>query len=186
MQACGHRQDCRRGYERCQFPPAAVGPTGGQKPLSRTGRRQGQVGYVRCAAAGSLCCRSGRGAQSDYVELPEDAICEALGELASRRDQLKQMMHTETWRLGTVRLSELRQAIATHLEALKAEDKQIHKMKLPLVCQRKPDQHLLGAVIHLLMTDASETLEKPSARDAAPRRGRGRDRPPQERSDAQQ
>ena len=60
------------------------------------------------------------------------------------------MIYTETYRLGTVRLPELRQAIATHLEALKAEDKQIHKTMLALVCQR---------------------FDPKRARDAAPRRG---------------
>jgi transposase len=66
-----------------------------------------------------------RGRKADYVELPEDAIREALSELASRRDQLKHMIHAETCRLGTTRLAELRQAITTHLGALKAEDKSI-------------------------------------------------------------
>jgi transposase len=87
-----------------------------------------------------------RGRKADYVELPEDAVREALSELASRRDQLKYMIHAETCRLGTVRLAELRQAIAAHLEALKAEDKQIHKRMLDLVHQRldlKRDQRLL-------------------------------------------
>jgi transposase len=74
-----------------------------------------------------------RGRKSGHVELPEDAIREALSELASRRDQLKYMIHAETCRLGTVRLAELRQAITAHLEALRAEDKQVHRMMLELV-----------------------------------------------------
>lgn len=90
-----------------------------------------------------------RGRKADYVELPEDAIREALSELASRRDQLKHMIHAETCRLGTTRLAELRQAIASHLEALKAEDKLIHKRMLELVRQRldlKRDQQLLTTI----------------------------------------
>ena len=47
---------------------------------------------TRCAAA-----------RPHHVEVPEDAIREELAELASRRDQLKHMIHAETCRLGTVR-----------------------------------------------------------------------------------
>lgn len=90
-----------------------------------------------------------RGRGPGYVKLPDDAIREALAELASRRDQLKHMIHAETCRLGTVRLAELRQAITTHLEALRAEDKQIHQMMLALVRQRadlQRDQRLLKTI----------------------------------------
>jgi transposase len=90
-----------------------------------------------------------RGHKADRVELPEDAIREALGELASRRDQIKHMIHAETCRLGTVRLAELRQAITDHLKVLRAEDKQVHQMMLALVRQRvdlRRDQRLLGTI----------------------------------------
>jgi len=90
-----------------------------------------------------------RGRKGDRVELPEDAIREALGELASRRAQIKHMIHAETCRLGTVRLAELRQAITAHLEVLRAEDKQVHQMMLTLVRQRldlRRDQRLLGTI----------------------------------------
>src|SRR5258705_4310101 len=90
-----------------------------------------------------------RGRKAGHVELPEDAIREALSELAGRRDQLKHMIHAETCRLGTVRLSELRQAITAHLEALRAEDKQVHRMMLELVRQRidlRRDQRLLKTI----------------------------------------
>jgi transposase len=90
-----------------------------------------------------------RGCKANYVELPEDAIREALSELAGRRDQLKHMIHAETCRLGTVRLATLRQAIVTHLEALKAEDKLVHKSMLELVRQRldlKRDRSLLVTI----------------------------------------
>ena len=82
-----------------------------------------------------------RGRKAGHVELPEDAIREALSELASRRDQLKHMIHAETCRLGTVRMVELRQAITAHLEVLRAEDKQVHRMMLELVRQRIDLRH---------------------------------------------
>jgi transposase len=90
-----------------------------------------------------------RGRRADHVEVPEDTVREALAELAARRDQLKQMVHAETCRLGTVRLAELRQAITAHLEALKDEDKRIFKRMLELVGERldlKRDQRLLATV----------------------------------------
>jgi len=90
-----------------------------------------------------------RGRKAGYVELPEDAIREELSELASRRDQLKYMIHAETCRLGTVRRAELRQMITAHLEALRAEDKQVHRMMLELVRQRtdlRRDQRLLKTI----------------------------------------
>jgi transposase len=90
-----------------------------------------------------------RGRKADYVELPEDATREQLAELASRRDQLKHMIHAETCRLGTVRLAELREAITAHLEALRAEDKRMHRMMLALVRRRadlQRDQRLLKTI----------------------------------------
>src|SRR5258707_4558344 len=90
-----------------------------------------------------------RGRKAGHVELPEDTIREALSELASRRDQLKHMIHAETCRLGTVLLAELREAITSHLEALRAEDKQMHRMMLALVRQRvdlQRDQRLLKTI----------------------------------------
>src|ERR1700684_4602701 len=77
-----------------------------------------------------------RGRKPGHVDLPEDTIREALSELASRRDQLKHMIHAETCRLGTVRMAELHQMITAHLDALRAEDKQVHRMMLELVRQR--------------------------------------------------
>jgi len=90
-----------------------------------------------------------RGRRADHVELPEDAIREALSEFASRRDQLKRMIHAETCRLGTVRIAELRHAIGVHLKALQAEDKQLHSRMLELVRQRfdlKRDRRLLETI----------------------------------------
>jgi transposase len=90
-----------------------------------------------------------RGRKAGHVELPEDAIRDELSELASRRDQLKHMIHAETCRLGTVRMAELRQMITAHLEVLRAEDKQVHRMMLELVRQRidlRRDQRLLKTI----------------------------------------
>lgn len=90
-----------------------------------------------------------RGRKAGHVELPEDAIREALSELASRRDQLKHMIHAETCRLGTVQMAELHPMITAHLEVLRAEDKQVHRMMLELVRQRtdlRRDQRLLKTI----------------------------------------
>jgi transposase len=90
-----------------------------------------------------------RGRKAHHVELPEDAIREALCELASRREQLKHMIHAVTCRLNTMRVAEVRRAIAAHLEALLAEEKQTHKMMLMLVRQRvdlRRDQRLLRTI----------------------------------------
>ena len=90
-----------------------------------------------------------RGRKAGYVELPADDTREALAELASRRDQLKHMIHAETCRLGTVRLAKLREAIMGHLATLRDEDKQVHRMMLDLVRQRldlQRDQRLLKTI----------------------------------------
>jgi transposase len=90
-----------------------------------------------------------RGRKPSHVDLPEDAVREALAELASRREQLKQMIHAETCRLGITRLADIRQAIAAHLEALKDEDKQMHQQMQALLRQRADlvrDQRLLTSI----------------------------------------
>jgi transposase len=98
-----------------------------------------------------------RGRKAGYVELPEDAIREQLGELASRRDQLKHMIHAETCRLGTVRLAELREAITAHIEILRAEDKRVHRTMLDLVRRRvdlQRDRRLLETIKGIGMKSA--------------------------------
>jgi transposase len=90
-----------------------------------------------------------RGRKPCHVDLPQDATREALAELASRRDQIKHMIHAETCRLNTVRLVELREAITVHLKALGAEDKQMHQMMLALVRRRldlQREQRLLRTI----------------------------------------
>jgi transposase len=98
-----------------------------------------------------------RGRKPGHVQMPQDAIREELGELASRRDQLKHMIHAEACRLATVRLAELRQAITAHLETLRTEDKQMHRMMLALVRRRtdlKRDQNLLKTIKGIGMKSA--------------------------------
>src|ERR1700709_1878161 len=90
-----------------------------------------------------------RGRKAGHVDLPEDAVREELSELASRRHQLKHMIHAESCRLGTARKAELRQMLTAHLETLRAEDKQVHRMMLELVRQRfdlRRDQRLLKTI----------------------------------------
>jgi transposase len=90
-----------------------------------------------------------RGRRSDRVELPEDALREELRELASRRDQLKDMIHAESCRLSITRHETLRQSILAHLETLKTEDKQLLQMMRTLVRQRRDlrrNQQLLQTI----------------------------------------
>lgn len=90
-----------------------------------------------------------RGRKADRVELPEDAVREELRELASRRDQLKSMIHAESCRMAITRHAALRQSILAHLEALRAEDKQVLQMMRALVRQRldlRRDQQLLRTI----------------------------------------
>lgn len=90
-----------------------------------------------------------RGRKADRAELPQDATREELRELASRRDQLKHMIHAESCRLAITRHAALRQSILAHLEALRAEDKQVLQMMRTLVRQRldlRRDQKLLQTI----------------------------------------
>jgi transposase len=90
-----------------------------------------------------------RGHKADRVELPEDMLREELRELASRRDQLKHMIHAESCRLAITRHASLRQSIQAHLETLRAEDKQVLQMMRALVRQRldlRHDQRLLRTI----------------------------------------
>lgn len=112
-------------------------------------RAKSDTSDARLLAAYAASPDEVRGRKADHVELPEDAVREALGELASRRDQLKHMIHAESCRLNTARLPQLRQAITTHLEALKLEDKQTLQAMLMLVRQRLDlchDQRLLRTI----------------------------------------
>lgn len=90
-----------------------------------------------------------RGRKADRVELPQDTLREELRELASRRDQLKHMIHAESCRFAITRHATLRQSILDHLETLRSEDKQVLQMMHALVRQRldlRRDQKLLQTV----------------------------------------
>lgn len=90
-----------------------------------------------------------RGHKANRVELPQDAVREELRELASRRDQLKHMIHAESCRLSITRHTILRQTIEAHLETLKAADKQMLQLMRALVRQRldlRRDQNLLRTI----------------------------------------
>src|SRR5579863_7850354 len=138
-----------------------IGPTGGyEKPLvkalrgadlpveiihtSRFSAYRAMVGVkaksdssdARLLAAYAAASDEVRGRKPHHVVLPEDPIREELAELASRRDQLKHMIHAETCRLSTARNAALRQAIIAHLDMLKAEDQHTHKAMLTLVRTR--------------------------------------------------
>ena len=117
-----------------------------------------------------------RGRKADRVELSQDAVREQLRELASRRDQLKHMIHAESCRLSITRHAMLRQSINAHLEALRAEDKQILQAMRALVRQRldlRRDQHLLqtikglGAVSVLTLIAAVPELGRLDNKQAA-------------------
>ncbi len=112
-------------------------------------RAKSDTSDARLLAAYAAAPDEIRGRKAGHVELPEDTIREALSELASRRAQLKHMIHAETCRLGTVRLADLRQAITAHLQMLRAEDKRVHQMMMELVRQRidlRRDQQLLKTI----------------------------------------
>jgi len=159
-----------------QGPPIeriVMEPTGGyEKQLVRTLRRAGfavelihtsrfkayrelvgakaksDTSDARLLAAYAASPDEVRGRKANQVVLPEDAGREQLAELASRRDQLKQMIHAESCRLATVHNEAIRREIALHLEALKASEKNIHVAMMRLVKQR----HDLNTANKLLRT----------------------------------
>jgi transposase len=77
-----------------------------------------------------------RGRKIGHVEVPSDEQREELAELASRRDQLKQMIHAETCRRTTVRSAQVRRDIELHLEALQAALRNTAAMMTRLVRAR--------------------------------------------------
>jgi transposase len=112
-------------------------------------RAKSDTSDARLLAAYAAAPDDVRGRKADRVELPEDAIREELRELASRRDQLKDMIHAESCRLAITRHATLRQSILAHLDTLSAEDKQMLQMMRALVRQRldlRRDQQLLRTI----------------------------------------
>lgn len=136
-------------------------PTGGyEKPLVRALRRAGfrvelvhtsrfkayrdlvgaraksDTSDARLLAAYAAAPDEVRGRKADHVELPDDEQREELAELASRRDQLKQMIHAESCRLTTVRSAEVRREIELHLEALQTSARNTAAAMMRLVRAR--------------------------------------------------
>jgi transposase len=112
-------------------------------------RAKSDTSDARLLAAYAASPDEVRGHKADRVELPEDAVREELRELASRRDQLKHMIHSESCRLAITQNADVRQNILAHLDMLKAEDKQVLQMMRVLVRQRRDlshDQRLLRTV----------------------------------------
>src|SRR6185312_5350674 len=154
----GYEKALVKALRRAQLPVEIIHTTRFKAYRELVGAKaKSDTSDARLLAAYAAAPDEVRGRKADYVELPEDAIREALAELASRRDQLKHMIHAETCRLGTVRRAELHEAITTHLEVLRAEDKQMHRMMLALVRQRadlQRDQRLLKTIKGIGMKSA--------------------------------
>jgi transposase len=102
-----------------------------------------------------------RGRKPDHVELDDDDVREALNECASRRDQLKQMIHAESCRLATTRLAEIQQAIVQHLDMLRSEDKLVQQRMQALLRQRGDlleAQRLLTTIKGIGVTSATTLI----------------------------
>jgi len=140
----------------------ALEPTGGyEKPLVKALRRAGLpveivhssrfVAYRKLVGAKAKSDTSDarllasyaaspdevRGRRRKHVELPQDATRDELLALASRRHQLKRMIHAESCRLSAVHSEVVRQTIQHMLDVLKEQERQIHAAMLKLVRQRE-------------------------------------------------
>jgi transposase len=161
-----NRPDAIAGFvERLRAGPAVVHiviePTGGhEKPLVRAlrgagfwvelihttrfkayrdlvgARAKSDTSDARLLASYAAAPDEVRGRTARHVELPPDERREELAELASRRDQLKQMIHAESCRLTTVRSAQVRCEIELHLEALKTCARNIAAAMARLVRER--------------------------------------------------
>lgn len=76
-----------------------------------------------------------RGRKASHVVLEYDVVREQLAELATRRDQIKQMIHAESCRLATARCTPVRADIAAHLVALRATEQELHAAMRQLIQQ---------------------------------------------------
>lgn len=146
----GYEKALVKALRRAQFPVEIIHTTRFKAYRALVGvKAKSDTSDAKLLASYAAAPDEVRGRKLGHVDLPEDAIREALSELASRRDQLKHMIHAETCRLGTVRMAELHQMITAHLETLRAEDKQVHRMMLELVRQRtdlRRDKRLLETI----------------------------------------
>jgi transposase len=143
----GYEKPLVKALRRAQLPVELVHTSRFKGYRTMVGvRAKSDTSDARLLAAYAAAPDDVRGRKADRVELPEDAIREELRELASRRDQLKDMIHAESCRLAITRHAALRQSILVHLERLRAEDKQVLQMMRALVRQRldlRRDQQLL-------------------------------------------
>jgi transposase len=146
----GHEKALVKALRQARLPVEVIHPTRFKAYRTLLGvNAKSDTSDARVLASYAAAPDEVRGRKAGRIDLPEDAVREALSELASRRDQLKHMIHAETCRLGMARRDELRQMITTHLETLRAEDDQVHQMMLELVRQRddlQRDQKLLKSI----------------------------------------
>ena len=120
-------------------------------------RAKSDTSDARLLAAYAASPDEVRGRKPDHVELEDDPVREALNECASRREQLKQMVHAESCRRATTRLAEIRQAIDQHLDMLRAEDKLLQHRMQTLIRQRSDlvaAQRLLKTIKGIGVTSA--------------------------------
>jgi transposase len=188
---CANRPDAiaelvRRLSCEPQVTRIAVEPTGGyEKPLVKALRQAGlpveivhtsrfaayrtligqkaksDTSDARLLAAYAASPDEVRGRRPDHVDLEENPVREALHECASRRDQLKQMIHAESCRLATTRLAEIRQAIEQHLDMLRAEDKLLQQRMQTLLRQSTDliaAQRLLTTIKGIGVTSATTLI----------------------------
>jgi transposase len=100
-------------------------------------RAKSDTSDARLLAAYAAAPEEVRGRKAEHVELPHDPVREELSELATRRDQLKRMIHAETCRLATVRNKAIREQIAAHLQDLRTAERELHTAMMRLVQQRE-------------------------------------------------
>jgi transposase len=117
----GHEKPLVRALRRAGFPVELIHTSRFKAYRDLVGTRaKSDTSDARLLASYAAAPDEVRGRKAGHVELPDDEQREELAELASRRDQIKQMIHAESCRLTTVRSTEVRREIELHLEALEA------------------------------------------------------------------
>src|SRR5205807_10582282 len=133
----GYERPLRKALRKARLPVEIIHPS--RVKASRTlvgAKAKSDTSDARLLAAYAAAPDEVRGRKAHHVELPEDEQREELAELASRRDQLKQMIHAESCRLTTVRSPQVRREIELHLEALQASARNIAAAMARLVRAR--------------------------------------------------
>jgi len=146
----GYEKPLLEALRQAQLPVELVHPSRFKGYRTMVGvKAKSDSSDARLLAAYAASPDDVRGRTADRVELPQDAVREELREFASRRDQIKHMIHAESCRLSITRHAVLRQSIMAHLEVLRAEDKPLLKAMRALVRQRldlRRDHHLLQTI----------------------------------------